>query len=276
MKTLTQPLKWHGGKKYLAPQIVALMPQHLHCVEPFAGGLAVLLARDPDDQRLWLPPHKGVSEVANDLDGRLINLYRVLQSDAFERFWKELRAIPLSRAAWNLTRDHEYGFDAVADAVAYYVHCRQSRAGERKSFTPLTRTRTRRHRNGNVSEWEGAVDGLRAVRERLRRVVFECKPALELIRSEDTPGTLFYCDPPYLHGTRVSTDAYAFEMTEADHRELLDVLRQCQGKVMLSGYPSALYDAELADWNRHTFDLPNHAAGGGSKRRMTECLWCNF
>jgi DNA adenine methylase len=65
-------------------------------------------------------------------------------------------------------------------------------------------------------------------------------------------------------------------MTEADHRELLDVLRQCQGKVILSGYASDLYDTTLAGWQRDTLELPNHAAGGKSKRRMTEILWCNF
>jgi DNA adenine methylase len=77
---LTAPLKWHGGKHYLASRIVALMPPHLHYVEPFAGGLAVLLARDPDDPDKWMPPHKGVSEVVNDLDGRLINFWRVLRA----------------------------------------------------------------------------------------------------------------------------------------------------------------------------------------------------
>lgn len=69
---------------------------------------------------------------------------------------------------------------------------------------------------------------------------------------------------------------YAFEMSEAEHRELLDTLRQCQGKAMLSGYPSELYDRTLADWNRHTFDLPNNAAGGKAKGRETEVVWCNF
>jgi DNA adenine methylase len=65
-------------------------------------------------------------------------------------------------------------------------------------------------------------------------------------------------------------------MSAADHRQLLDVLRSVRGKVMLSGYPSALYDAALAGWTRHTFDLPNNAAGGSKKGRETEVLWCNF
>src|SRR5260370_12808946 len=64
---LSPPLKWHGGKHYLASRIVALMPPHLHYVEPFAGGLAVVLARDPDDPASSLPPHKGVSESVNYL-----------------------------------------------------------------------------------------------------------------------------------------------------------------------------------------------------------------
>jgi DNA adenine methylase len=65
-------------------------------------------------------------------------------------------------------------------------------------------------------------------------------------------------------------------MTEPEHRELLATLVACKGKVMLSGYPSGLYDSLLKDWNRHDFDLPNNAAGGETKRRMTEVLWCNF
>src|SRR5436309_15774391 len=69
---LVPPLKWHGGKHYLAGRIEALMPPHTHYVEPYAGGLAVLIAKDPD----------GVSEVVNDLDGRLTNFWKVLQDEA--------------------------------------------------------------------------------------------------------------------------------------------------------------------------------------------------
>jgi DNA adenine methylase len=166
--------------------------------------------------------------------------------------------------------------DRVADAVAFFIDCRQSRSGLRTTFTPPTRGRTRRGMNGNVSEWLSAADGLADVHARLRRVLVENMPALQLIRREDTSETLFYCDPPYLHQTRASTEAYAHEMTEADHRELLGVLLAAKGKVMLSGYPSALYDETLADWTRHTFDLPNNAAGGKVKGRETEVLWCNF
>jgi DNA adenine methylase len=126
--------------------------------------------------------------------------------------------------------------------------------------------------NGNVSEWLGAVEGLADVHARLRRVAIENRSALEVIRREDTPGTLFYLDPPYLHETRANADAYAFEMTEADHRDLLKVIQTCKGKVMLSAIRPPLRRA-LIGWARHTFDLPNNAAGGQAKERATEVVW---
>ena len=281
-KQLGVPLKWHGGKSYLAPKIVALMPRHLHYVEPFAGGLAVLLARDPGDPRLWLSDtgsHRGVSEVVNDLDGQLTNFWRVLQhEDLFARFRRQVEAVPFSRQEWQDAHDHPHdGADPVADAVAFFVKCRQSRSGLRNGFSPLTRNRTRRGMNGNASEWLSAVEGLPAIHDRLRRVVVENVPAVDLIHREDGPSTLFYCDPPYLHQTRTARKAYGlFEMTETQHQELLHVLRQVKGKVMLSGYPSALYDQTLAGWTRHAFDLPNQASGAKLKDRETEVLWCSF
>jgi DNA adenine methylase len=276
----SKPIKWHGGKHYLAPKIVALMPPHLHYVEPFFGGGAVLFERDPDDARLFVGDvaHlRGVSEVVNDINDRLINFWRVLQdAERFQQFRRTVEAIPLARGEWQKAHDHEYGQDPVADAVAFFVDARQSRSGLMQGYTPLTRNRTRRQMNGNVSEWLRAVEGLPAIHARLRRVVIENLPALELIKREDTPRTCFYCDPPYLHSTRTATDAYRYEMSQADHQALLAVLLRCEGKVMLSGYPSELYDRTLGGWKRHTFDMPNHAAGGDAKNRETEVLWCNF
>jgi DNA adenine methylase len=254
------------------------MPRHLHYVEPFAGGLAVLLARDPNDPSKWAPGHKGVSEVVNDLNSRLANFWRVLRRpELFARFLRLAQATEMGREVWEEAHAHEHdGTDPVQDAWAFFVDCRQSLAGRFKGFTSLTRSRLRRGINGNASEWLGAVEGLPAVHARLWPVVVEHLDALELIRREDTPDTLFYCDPPYLHETRSARAVYAHEMTEAQHRALLDALRQCRGKVMLSGYPSTLYDTALAGWSRHAFDLPNHAAGGKAKGRETELLWCNF
>ncbi len=293
------PIKWFGGKNYLAAKIVALMPRHRHYVEPYAGGLSVLLARDPNDKSLWLSESSdqgGVSEVVSDVNGDLTGFWSVLQNRAlFPEFHRLVQMTPVSRVEWEHSGTILGGASdgpfteatgltderlatLVVRAAAFFVRCRQSRAGQFKGFTSLTRNRTRRGVNGNVSEWLSAVDGLPAVHARLQPVVIESIPAVKLIHREDAPGTLFYLDPPYLHETRASKDVYAFEMSEMDHRELLATIthKKRQGKFMLSGYRSDLYDQFLGGWTRHDFELPNNAAGGKTKRRMTESLWVNW
>ena len=242
------------------------MPPHVHYVEPFAGGLAVLLAKDPT----------GVSEVVNDIDGDLTNFWRVLKGeDTFRAFRRVVQATPFSEAEWEAAAVAA-GDDPVERAARFFVRCRQSLAGRMDTFAPLSRARTRRGMNEQASAWLAAVDGLPAVHARLRRVAVLNRDALDVIRQQDGPGTLFYLDPPYLGETRASAEVYAHELPAARHAELLALARSCRGRVMLSGYPSGLYGRELRDWSRHEFDLPNQAAGGRQKRRMTEVVWCNF
>jgi DNA adenine methylase len=130
--------------------------------------------------------------------------------------------------------------------------------------------------NEQASAWMSAVEGLPAVHARLRRVAILNRDALEVIRSQDGPQTCMSLDPPYLHQTRAAPDTYRHEMSRKDHRRLLDVLVKVKARVLLSGYPSELYDQALAGWARHTFELPNNAAGGVKKGRETEVLWCNW
>jgi DNA adenine methylase len=280
----------NGGKSYLASRIVALMPPHLHYAEPYFGGGAVLLARNPADRRLWWGGRTsdgrepdGVSELANDLNGDLVNFYQVLRNPGrFEELRRRLELTPLAEGEWRHARDALKAGrveDPIERAALFFVLNRQSRQGLMQDFTSPVRTRLRGGRSDPVNSWLGAVEGLEDVHRRLRDVIFVCRAALEVIRSEDKPATLFYCDPPYLHETRSATDAYGrFEMTAAGHRELLEALAGIRGKFILSGYPSALYDgyAERYGWARHTFDVANHAAGGKTKRRMTEVCWMNF
>lgn len=270
----TPPLKWHGGKHYLAPKIVALMPQlpdSLHYVEPYFGGGAVLLAKGPT----------GWSEVVNDLNGDLTNFWLVLQQeDTFAALHRILQATPFSEAEFNRACESlPKGKDTnlVQRAAWFFTCCRQSLAGRMDSFAPLSRTRTRRQMNEQASAWITAVEGLPAVHERLRRVVICNRPAIEVIRGQDGDKTFFYLDPPYLQETRTAKEVYGcYEMREADHRELIDTIKRVKGKVILSGYSNNLYDTELQDWTRHAYDLPNNAASGAKKRVMTETLWCNF
>lgn len=275
VKTVDSPLKWHGGKHYLASKIIELMPEHLHYVEPYAGGLSVLLRKNPE----------GVSEVVNDLHKDLSNFWRVLQGgDSFRAFQRLCEATPFSEAEWEdaelemmeYPEPNEMVSDSVVRAWRFFIYCRQSLAGRMDRFAPLSLTRIRREMNEQASAWLTTVEGLSEVHARLKRVVVLNQDAIDVIYSQDNKRTLFYLDPPYVHGTRRSTDTYHHEMTLEKHQELLDLIKRIQSKVMISGYRSELYDGELNSWNRHEFELPNNAAAGQTKRRMTECVWCNF
>lgn len=271
---VSSPLKWHGGKSYLASKIVALMPTHLHYVEPYAGGLSVLLAKDPE----------GVSEVVNDLNQDLYVFWLVMRDEQFFAAFRRLvEGSPFSQSEWatcnmNLRVPWTDKQSLVVRAYHFFVACRQSLAGRMKDFAPLSKTRVRRGMNEQASAWLSAVEGLPDVHERLKRVVILNCDALEVIRKQDGPQTMFYLDPPYLHETRASTGEYRHEMTTEDHERLLTELSGIKGKFILSGYPSDLYErfSNFAGWRFRDFDLPNNSAGGEKKRRMTERVWMNF
>jgi len=267
---IVSPLKWHGGKNYLARRLVELMPSHTHYVEPYAGGLAVLLAKNPE----------GFSEVVNDLNGDLCNFWNVLRDTAlFDSFLRMTQATAFSEQIWKQSYEAlqtRTDSTKVDRAFWFFVTCRQSLAGRMDTFAPLSKTRTRRNMNEQASAWLNAVEGLPQVHARLKRVAVLNKPALDVLIQEDGAKTLFYCDPPYLHETRTDRDTYDHEMTEEEHEQLLKALLNVQGKVILSGYHSRLYDTSLRQWSCHDFELPNNAASGGKKRRMIEAVWCNF
>lgn len=277
MTTVSSPLKYHGGKSYLADWILSLSPPHTHWVEVFGGGLSVTFAKDPE----------GVSEVVNDQYWQLQTFWSVLQNpELFEEFRRRIEATPFSESEWeaadaiNRRDPHPASTpeERVERAVAFFVACRQSRAGCFRDFATLSRSRTRRNMNEQASAWLTAVEGLPEVHARLKRVVILNDDALNVIRSQDGPGTLFYLDPPYVHDARVAKDAYFHEMSREDHDRLLETLGAIEGKFLLSGYLNDLYQQaeQKYGWQRHEREIPNHAAGGDRKRIMTECVWTNY
>jgi DNA adenine methylase len=284
---LYPPIKRHGGKHYLAGRIVGLMPPRVsnpgapdaddpgwvHYVEPYFGSGAVLFALDP----------RGVSEVVNDLDGELTNFWEVLKSrDLFPELARLASLTPVSEVEYERAALRAYIIDPtlvpVERALRFLVRNRQSRQALETDFVTPVRNRTRRGMQEHVSAWLSAIDGLSAVHQRLQRLLILNRPALDVIRSQDGPRTLFYLDPPYLAETRTVADAYRHEMTAEEHRELLELLAGIKGHFLLSGYHSPLYDDAAARhrWRCHEFRIDNKAGSGASKRTMTECVWTNF
>ena len=269
----SKPLKWYGGKHYLAQRIVAMMPPHKHYVEPYAGGLSVLFAKP-----------RIASEVVNDLHGELTNFWRVLQDvNKFERFRRQVEAVPFSEVEWDAaglppSREKDAESLAVQRAVKFFIRYRQSRTGAGLDFNDLSKVRTRRGMNEQAASWITAVEGLPQVHRRLRGVVIFNKKALAVIREQDSPHTLFYLDPPYLGTSRVDDKVYDHEMSLQDHHDLLGLLPSLQGKWILSGYPSRVYDVwqNTHSFWRHDIKVKDNASGQKTKPERTECLWTNF
>ena len=261
---LRPPVKWHGGKHYLRNQIVGLLCDHHTYVEPFGGAASVLLNKSPSQV-----------EIYNDLDERISRLFRVIR-DHGDELRRRLHLTPYSEVEF---RDSgESAGDEIEQARRDFVRWRMSFGGRGETFS-FTKHRVRRDMADVVSGYLSAIDEvLPQVVERLRTVQVVCRPAVEAIRTWDGPDTLFYCDPPYMHSTRKvgSRSVYDCEMTDDDHRELAGVLLACEGKVVLSGYPSPLYEELYDGWRRVEFDLANHAAAGEVKERKRETLWLNW
>lgn len=265
----------NGGKHYLASKIISLFPKrYLTYCEPYFGGGSVLLGLNPN----------GHSEVVNDLDGELMNFWEHIRNEHHLKLLKEnLERVPFSESVfgwavdgdrWMLTKD-----SPLCGALNFFILSRQSLAGRKSSFAPISTTRTRRGMNEQVSGWLTAIEGLPDVHARLKRVLILNRPAEDVIRCMDNKQTLFYIDAPYIHSTRMSDKEYGkFEMNDEQHKELVADLLEVKGKVAVSMYHHPIYDvlANKHKWKLAEFAIANSAAGGKSKRRMTECLWMNY
>jgi DNA adenine methylase len=281
------PIKTHGGKSDLAVKIAALFPPkatehtngYLHYVEPYFGGGSVLLANDPG----------GISEVANDANQALTNFWRVLQdSEQFGVFQRIVQGTPFSESVY---LDAQAAADSPAPAsvlaggsevqwaVSFFIAARQSLSGRQTGFTGITKQRTRGAKNAEAAAWLSAVDRLPLVHSRMQRVLILNRPAVSVIRQQDTKKTLFYVDAPYIHTTRTSTKDYKqFEMTDNDHEQLVSALVNIEGRAVVSMYRHPIYDAlhEEHGWRRVEFNVPNSSAMGASKERRVECVWLNY
>lgn len=264
------PIPYFGGKITLAPKIVRLLPRHGHYVEPFCGSLAVLLAKPPSSM-----------ETVNDLDGDLMTFWRILRDQPSE-LARVCALTPHSRAEHQAAYDRT-DCDDLERVRRLWITLTQGRGGT------LRRSGWRHYvqptgATGMPAYLTSYIDRMSAASERLQAVSLECRPALEVI---DTYGreadVLLYVDPPYLGSSRSfagdprsGTSRYMNEMLgEDDHRELAAALAGCHASVVLSGYPSALYDELYHDWHRTEFATGTGQSARGEWSTRTEVLWSN-
>lgn len=260
------PFPYYGSKGRLASRIVDLMPRHRVYVEPFAGSAAVLFAKAP-----------APVEIINDLDHNVITFFRVLRTREAD-LARVLRLTPYSREEYAAAALADESIDDLERARRFFVRATQGHnaagSGGRAGWSNGTRAK-----HTDATATVNLVDRLFALADRLRTVVVEHRDATELIAAHDAADTVFYLDPPYLTNTRRSGRDYAHEADSASfHRRLADVLRSVRGTVLLSGYPSALYDELYDGWSR--IEATVHRAttntrGRTGVERGTEVVWSN-
>lgn len=248
-------LRWHGGKWMLAPWIISQFPAHRIYTETFGGGASVLM-RKP----------RCYAEVYNDMDGELVNLFRVARDQGNE-LRRVLELTPFARdeffAAYEPTTDPVER--ARRTVILAYMGFGSN------SVIKVSGFRSNSSRSGTTPahDWRNYPDALVATIERLRAVTIENQDAKKVMADHDGPETLHYVDPPYVLETRsYGKGGYRHEMTDEQHRELAAFLKTLQGAVILSGYPCAMYEELYAGWHR----IERQANADGARAR-TEVLW---
>lgn len=259
---------WYGGKYSHLDWLLPLLPKTNAYCEPFGGSAAVLLNKEPC----------GV-ETYNDLDGEIVNFFNVLRNKKDELI-TILELSPYSREEFaNAIVDNKELTD-VEMARRFYIKARQSFNSSVGALSQGDWAFSKTDRTGNkskrVSSWLNSFDKLEAVALRLRMVQLENDYAIPVIKRYDSEETLFYCDPPYPFESRTrDTQKYAHEMTEAEHRELAECLREVKGMVALSGYQCELMNELYGDWNRHDVEAKLLPSSSGAIKR-SESLWTNY
>jgi|HubBroStandDraft_6_1064221.scaffolds.fasta_scaffold07923_5 DNA adenine methylase len=207
------PIPYIGGKNRIANQIIEIFPEHTTYVEAFAGGAQVLFHKEPSRV-----------EILNDLDGEVVNFFRVCQSH-HEELLRCLRFILVSRRtfAWLKSTSPEGLTDIHRAARFFYLL--------KNSFAALVRNPNYHHSvaqppSFNVTKIPELIE---AAHKRLARVQIESLPYQAVLQRYDRPTTLFYLDPPYF-----DRKLYRFNFSDRDFEELEHRLRTLRGKFVLS------------------------------------------
>lgn len=256
MTTVSNPiLRYYGGKWSLAKWIISHFPKHEVYIEPFCGAASVLLQKRPCQ-----------IETINDLDGRLVNFFRVVR-DRYDELIHLIEYTPYAKAEWQLAQiisddpleDARRLFTLSWQSMAYpedNPHWRRQKNIESRKFGKYT------------SAKNSAMEALIYVRERLKHVQIDNDDALAIIERYDNSDALFYVDPPYVTSTRDSQTRYNHEMSDQDHIELAKTLNAIKGRAIVSGYHTALYDELYKGWT-----LVTKEAQTMGETSRTECLW---
>lgn len=251
-------IKYPGSKWAIADWIIQYFPEHHTYLEPFFGSGAVFFRKS-----------RSHIETINDLDGEVVNFFEQVKYN-LENLCREIYFTPYAREEFERAY-RENPEDKLKQAVNFCIRLNMGYGfrtnGEKVGWKRDVQGRERAYAAEN---WKSLPQRLTETAERLRGVQIENRPAIELIQDFNYKTALIYCDPPYLLETR-SQKQYAKEMTDQDHKDLLEVLRNHKGYAIISGYETELYDDILHGW--HKKETVSRTQSGEKKK---EVLWMNF
>jgi DNA adenine methylase len=206
-------IPWLGGKRRLADKLIPLFPPHECYVEVFCGGAALYFLRP-------IPAH---TEVINDINGDLVNLYRVVQHH-MEEFVRQFKWAISSRQIfkWQQAVNSETLTDIQRAARFYYL---QQHAFSGKVVSQHFGTAT----TGPAINLCRIEENLSAAHLRLAGTYVENLPWLECVKRYDRPHSFFYLDPPYWQ-----TEGYGVDFGFEQYEQMAEFMRTCKGKVMVS------------------------------------------
>ena len=256
-------MRYHGSKFRIAPWIISHFPPHDIYVEPYGGGASVLM-RKP----------RACSEVYNDIDNDIVNVFQVLRSGKYSaRLIDLLRLTPYSKTEFHQAYEPTECPVEQARRTLIRAHMGFGSAGATKNNTGFRCDSTRTNATAATC-WMRYPDHVASFIERMRGVLIDCRPALDAINQHDGDKALFYVDPPYLESTRTvkkGSPAYRHEMDESDHIALLNKLKTVAGMVVLSGYENDMYNDLLTGWNKKSIHTKSSGNRGAVNR--IETLW---
>lgn len=255
-------LRYYGGKWRLAPWIISFFPPHMNYVEPCGGAASVLLQKP-----------RSPLETYNDLDGNVVNFFRVLR-DKPDELIRKIRLTPWAREEYE--KSLEACEDEVERARRFYFFLWatiSAGTGDKKAVNFATITSTihvRKACRPEILKPESNWANLELVASRFIGVQIENLEAMKFVEKYDDVDTVIYFDPPYVSVTRAQPERYSFEWTDAQHIEAASLLRRCQGYVVISGYACPLYTElyENYGWQRHDRETQTNSGG-----KRIESVW---
>ncbi|WP_442323791.1 DNA adenine methylase [Cernens ardua] len=206
-------IPWIGGKRRLAKHILPTFSEHTCYVEPFCGAGALFFMKEPANV-----------EVLNDINGDLINLYRVVKYH-MEALYSEYKWVLTSRQQWEWLKGTPPETLTDIQRAARFLYLQKLAFGGKVEGQAFGTATTAKPRFNLLTLENDLVD----MHQRLTNVHIENLPWDRCIEKYDRPHTLFYCDPPYWQ-----TEGYGVPFEFEQYEKMASLMRSIKGRMLVS------------------------------------------